>query len=375
MSTPAEVEVRIGGKVHRGWTSYELASDLFTPADGWRVTLAKERIALPAEVVEGAAVDVALLRDGTSVPVLTGRVDEKQLAVGKGGQALTLVGRDGAGVLVDCSPALVSMQELTLDQVVARIVRPLGVTRIRISAAKPLVRERVAVEPGATAWDALRRAAEANGLWPWFEPDGTLVVGGPDYNQPPVDTLVMNFDGDGNNIEELTERRAMNERFSEVTVLGQAHAGGFGGGERDGKHNIKAVERDTGVKQFRPRTLIDHEAINADIARARGRKFISDSRLHGYTLEATVKGHYTAGGKAWTPGQRVTVKSEPHGIDAVFFLIGRRFIGSKRNGQVSVLTLKEDRVWVTEAHPSRRKLRRGKNSLPGAVWDIARGAS
>lgn len=375
MPTPVEVEVKIGGMSHRGWTLYDIDSDLFVPADAWRVTLAKRGIVLPPEVVEGAAVEVRLLRDGQAATVLSGRLDDREIDISKGGQQLQLSGRDGAGVLLDCSAAVLSMRELSLADVVARIVRPLGVTRIRIDADTALLRDKVNIEPGDTAWDSLRRAAEANGLWPWFEPDGTLVVGGPRYDTAPVARLVLNANGEGNNVERLAERRSIAGRFSDVTVLGQAHASGTGGGERSGRNNVRAVVRDDGVSMYRPKILVDHEATSEAIAKARGRKMISDARLAGYTLTATVKGHYTDGGEVWTPGQRVTISSDVLGIDGVYFLTGRRLSLSKPQGSITTLTFKEDGVWVLDAHPSRRKHRRGKNSLPGKIVDLTTGGA
>lgn len=375
MHTPAEVEVKIGGKVHKGWSTYDIDSDLFVPADAWRVTLVQHTIELPPEVVEGAEVEVRLTREGKAETVLSGRLDDRTLQVGKGGQSLTLSGRDGAAVLLDCSSAIVAMQQLSLDDVIAKVVRPLGVKRIRIEADNKLTRERVNTEPGDSAWDTLRRAAEANGLWPWFEPDGTLVVGGPNYDKEPVASLVLAADGSGNNIEDLTETRSIASRFSEVTVLGQAHSWGEGGGERAGRNNVKAVVRDDGVPYYRPKILVDHEAVNEQIAKARGRKFISDSRLQGYTLQAVVMGHHTEGGQIWTPGQRVSLRSDPHGLDGTYFLTGRRLICRRQGGQQTLLTLKEDRVWVLDAHPSRRKHRRGKNSVPGRILDLSQGAA
>jgi prophage tail gpP-like protein len=259
--------------------------------------------------------------------------------------------------------------------VVTKIVRPLGVTRIRIEAASTTLREKVNIEPSDTGWDALRRAAEANGLWPWFEPDGTLVVGGPRYDEPPVATLVLTLDGKGNNLLALSEDRNLAARYSEVTVLGQSYGTGSGAGERDARAHIKAVVADDGVKVYRPRIVVDHEAVSEEIARARGRKIISDARLQGYTLTAVVKGHRTADGLLWKPGQRVTVKSEPHDIEGVYFLMGRRFVLDRRSGQITHLTLKEDGVWTLDAHPSKRKHRRGKNSLPGKVIDLSAGAA
>lgn len=376
MSIPVDqVEVKIGGLVHTGWTSYDIDSDLLVPADCWRVSLSQHEIEVPASVAEGASVEVAIRREGALQTILSGKLDQRNLMVAKGRHELTLCGRDGAAVLLDCSAPVLSMRSLTLADVVAKIVRPLGLQKIRIDSDSARLQEKVVTEPGDTAWDALRRAAEANGLWPWFEPDGTLVVGGPRYDLAPVDTLVLRKDGNGNNVEMLAEDRNLSERFSEVTVLGQSYATGFGGGERDGRHNIKAVVGDDGVKAYRPRILVDHEATSEDIARSRGRKFISDSRLKGYTLAAKVAGHRTTAGALWTPGQRVHVKSEPHGLDGVYFIMGRRFILDRKTGQSTLLTMKEDGVWTLDAHPSKRKHRRGKNSLPGRVYDLTKGAA
>jgi len=368
MSTPSdEVVVTIGNLTHKGWTRYEIDSDLLTPADAWQVRLAQPTIQLPAAVTEGAKVQVLLGGE----TVLVGILDERSLAVEKGRHELMLSGRDGAGVLLDCSGPVLAMRQVTLDQVLSKILGPLGIpsSRIRKEADSTMLREKVNTEPGDTAWDSLRRAAEANGLWPWFEPDGTLVVGGPHYDVDPVATLTMREDGKGNNVLSLTEQRSIVDRYSEVTVYGQSTAIGLGTGERDGRNNIKGGAKDTGMTLYRPKIVVDHEAINKDIADARGRKVISDA------LTALVRGHRTDSGKLWKPGQRVIVKSEPHGIDGVYFLIARKFTGDKVQGQRTVLTLKEDGVWVLDAHPSKRKHRRGKNSLPGQIVDLPVGAS
>jgi prophage tail gpP-like protein len=367
-----EVEVLIGGLAHKGWTQYEIDSDLLTPADAWHVRLAQPVIELPPEVVEGAPVEVRMNRE----LVLKGILDERTLSVAAGKHELMLSGRDGAGVLLDCSSTIFSRDGVTLEQVVASITRRLikGV-HIDIRAEKQFLREKVSIEPGDTAWDSLRRVAEANGLWPWFEPNGTLVVGGPRYDVPPVATLTMRTDGKGNNVLSLSERRSIVERFSEVTVYGQSHASGSGDGERDGKNNIMGGKVDTGVAYYRPKIVVDHEAVNKEIAAARASKIISDARIKGYTLTAELRGHRTDDGILWTPGQRVVVQSEPHQLDGIYFVMARRFTGNKSVGQRTQLTLKEDGMWVLDAHPSRRRHRRGKNSLPGQVSDLTKGSA
>lgn len=353
VSSPDRVEIRIGGQLQADWTSYDVDSDLMTPADAWSVTLSQRELTVPATVEPGASVEV---RVGGEL-VITGQLDERRHRVDKAAHTLELSGRDGAAVLLDCSAPILSVQDLTLEAIIAKVVRPLGITRVRVDADVQIQRDRVSTEPGDTAWSALQRAAEANGLWPWFTPDGTLVVGGPDYAAPPVAQLSLRRSGSGNLLS-LTERRSIAERYSEVTVLGQAHAVG----DRPGRAAVKAVVQDEGVPVHRPRVLIDHEATNETIARARGRKFLSDARVRGYDLQATVAGHRHAAGGLWAPGQRVHVVSEPHGIDGVYFLMARRFSGGRDRPTVTTLTLREDGAWVLDAHPSKRRHRRGKNA-------------
>lgn len=372
MFTPRDdLDVTIGGLTHSGWTQYEIDSDLMTPADAWRVRLAQPVIEIPDQVVEGAPVVVRM----NGETVLEGRLDDRSVSVSSGQHELTLSGRDNAGILLDCSAPIFTRSESSLAQIVANIVKPLGVKRIRDEDRLGKLREKINTEPGDSAWDSLRRAAEANGLWPWFEPDGTLVVGGPRYDLPPVATLRMSADGRGNNLLSLSEHRSIADRFSEVTVYGQSHAVGLSAGERDGRNNIKVTLIDEGVMYHRPKIVVDHESVNEDIARAKAFQIISDARLKGYTLTALVRGHRTDDGVLWAPGQRVVVKSKPHGLDGVYFLMARRFTGDKNSGQRTQLTLKEDGVWVPQPHPSKRRHRRGMNSLPGKIVDLTRGAT
>ncbi|AXE33125.1 phage baseplate assembly protein [Chromobacterium phragmitis] len=358
MPTPDNaVNLMIGGHVHRNWSSYEIDSDLLIPADAWSVSLGLADGKIPAMVAPGVEV---LVRIGNDT-VLSGRIDDIDDHIHKEGHTLTLRGRDGAAVLVDCSAPIFTAKMATLAEVVASVVRPLGVRKIRIDADRAGTAEKVNVEPGDTAWDTLVHAAEANGLWPWFEPDGTLVIGGPDYSAPPVASLVMRRNGKGNNMLSLKRSRSMAERYSDITVLGQSH----GTSVESGKHAIKSTVRDSAMSIYRPKVKVDHDAESAESARARARKILSDGRLKGLTLVAEVAGHRTSGGQLWQPGQRIHVICEPLGIDAVFFLMARTIQGGRATGTITRLTLKEDKVWALDAHPHKRKHRRGKNASAG----------
>lgn len=340
------ITLLINGKTHGQWTDYDIVSDLLTPADDFSVTLGRPVDSLPDAVQVGDKVQVRVGGD----TVLSGRIDRVQTATEKGGKTLTIQGRDDAGVLLDCSAPLFNAQEIDLNQIIDKIVKPLGLSKIRIDAAKTDKKHKVQIEPGMRAWDALAQYAEANGLWPWMEPDGSLVVGGPDYTAAPVAELVLRTNGQNNNIKRLEISRDMSARYSEVTVLGQSHTG---------KHNIKATAKDEAVKLHRPLIVVEPDVDSAAEAQRKAKKRLADSRLDGLTITATVQGHRTDDGTLWQPGQRINVLSEPDGIDAVYFLMARTFRGGRGQPTETVLTLKEDGAWVLDAAPPKKQAKNG----------------
>lgn len=371
---PSEaIKLAIGGQVHADWEDFEVDSDLQTPADAWHVRLGPAASVLPPNVFPAQRVQLFLGND----LVMTGRIDEVRERVDKrAGHAFELAGRDNAAPLVDCSAPVFVAKQVGLDEIVAKVVKPLGVERVRIAATATTVREKVNIEPGDTAWDALVHAAQANGLWAWCEPDGTLVVGGPDYDVPIAATLIMRRSGRGNNVEAFEQQKSTHRRFSEVTVLGQTH----GTLREAGRHNLKATATDADLGASpalgaavwaRPKIVIDHEADSEAICRSRARKLLADARLASYALLARVPRFRTDDGRPWAPGMRVHVLSEPHGIDAPMFVMARKFLGGRAQDGLTVLKLVEDRAWVLDARPHRNKHRRGRNSLPGRVVDVA----
>ncbi|MFP7326960.1 phage baseplate assembly protein [Serratia marcescens] len=346
------ITLRIGGVSHDDWLDFEVDSDLQTPADGWSFSVGNVSDTLPEEVQAGARAE---LRTGDDV-IMTGQVDEIVDDIGRGQHTLALYGRDASAVLVDCSAPIFTARDMSLQEVIAQIVKPLGVTAIRIQAEKPLPSKKASIDPGDTAWDALKKAAEASGLWPWVTADGTLVIGGPDYSTPAVDTLVLRKDGQGNNLLRLSVTHNVSARYSEVTVLAQGH----GTANADGKHDRRCTVRDTSVPFYRPRIEVVADTDSDEEVQFRARKLMADARLQGFLMTAVVKGLRTAAGQLWEPGQRVQVKSEKHGIDDIYFVMHRRFSGGRGQQLLTTLTLREDGIWLPDAFPKSKRKRKGK---------------
>lgn len=346
------ITLRIGGVSHDDWLDFEVDSDLQTPADGWSFSVGNVEAVLPAEVQAGARAE---LRTGDDV-IMTGQVDEITDDISRNQHSLGLFGRDASAVLVDCSAPIFTARDMTLQEVITQIVKPLGVTAVRIQAEKPLPSKKASIDPGDTAWDALKKAAEASGLWPWVTADGTLVIGGPDYSTPVVDTLVLRKDGQGNNLLRLSVTHNVSARYSEVTVLAQGH----GTANADGKHDRRCTVRDTSVPFYRPLIEVVADTDSDEEVQFRARKLMADARLQGFLMTAVVKGLRTASGQLWAPGQRVQVKSEKHGIDDIYFVMHRRFSGGRGQQLLTTLTLREDGIWLPDAFPKSKRKRKGK---------------
>lgn len=381
----ATVAVIINGKQHGDWSRYQIDSDFLIPADAWSVSLGLPEGTFPAEVVRGAPVTVKIGGD----TVLTGRIDSVQRSIARGGVTLSLSGRDSAAILVDCAAPILTSRQMELTDVVAQIVRPLGITKIRIEAESAIRSDKISAEPGERAWDMLLRACAGRGLWPWFSPDGTLVIGGPDYTKSPVASLIMRLDGKGNNVLSLSDASSIDKSFSELTVLAQSHAHSSSakqlavvdvedasdiemntGTAETGQHGMKAVVKDPTVGYYRPQVMVVGDADNQEQINYRARKALSDARLAGYSLTAVVHGHRNSDGTLWEPGQRIHVLSEPHGINAVYFLMGREFNGGRPSGTTTTLRLKEDGVWIPDAYPKKKKQRKRKGKKELAIVDV-----
>ncbi|EPK1483374.1 phage tail protein [Klebsiella pneumoniae] len=381
-----KVSVIVGGKVHSDWSGYGIDSDFLIPADAWSMRLGLPAGIFPEGVARGVPVQV---RVGPDV-VMSGRIDRVSRTVSRDQVSLSVTGRDGAAILVDCASPLLTSRQASLEEVIAQVVRPLGIKNIELHAESSIRNDKVTTEPGERAWDILLRACAGRGLWPWFRPDGTLVIGGPDYTAEPVATLVMRRSGEGNNLLSLTDESSMERSYSRLTVLAQGHAHSTNnkkelgivdvdsvttatvaedddaaiemetGIAETGQHGLQFIVEDPTVTYYRPQVVVMHDADDLDQVRYRARKMMADARLEGYSLIARVQGHRTSDGVLWEPGQRIHVISEPHGIDAVYFLMGREFTGGRPGGAVTTLRLKEDGVWIPDAWPKKKKARKGR---------------
>lgn len=347
-----EIIVEIDGLVHKNWQSYEIDSDFLTPADAFNFNIGLSSGSIVPKLDAGAKCTV---RVGGEL-ILTGISGSATQRISKNDHSFSLNGRDSAGILVDCSTPQINYKGLDLLGVIKKIANPLGIDKVELRAQKSIKFAKVDIEPAMSAWDIIIKLANSAGLHAWFDPDGTLIIGGADYRTPPVATLICNFDGVQNNLLDISIELSSDNRFSQITFLGQAH----GAGNDDAKHSLKWVYTDASAKFYKPKTIVLSDVENMDALQKNALKTISDMRLEGLTLSLKVKGHHTSEDVLYKNGQRVHVISDVLDIDAIFFVMGRRFTLSRFDGKTTTLTCKEDGIWTPDAYPKAKIKKKGK---------------
>lgn len=348
--------VRIGGKEHKDWSQYDIDSDFLIPADGFSFETGQSSTQPLLKDYSGQQCEVLI----NNQLILTGIIGTQRENMTSESRAISFSGRDLAGLLVDCSAPQLNVKGMTVLAAAKKLIEPWSqIKNIVLQAEQNPVLDKIDIEPSETVWQALIKLTNSIGLHAWFNPDGTLVIGGADYSSPPVATLCHSKTDKRHNIQSIGLEYNTENRFSEVTFLAQSHARAG----NSAKHDLKWIYKDPDMHLYKPKTVVIGDAENLEMLRKKAKKQLADWRLDGFTLTITVADHKTRDGILWQPGQRVHVIDEEQGIDAIFFLMGRRFTLSRYNGTCTELRLKEDGIWIPEAYPEKSeqaRKRKGK---------------
>ena len=352
-----DVTVEVDGKAHNSWKSYDIDSDFLIPADAFKFDLGVPSNSTVLPDFSGAEVKVRI----NGELVMTGIVDTTQHTISKTNRTYSLNGRDRASILVDCSAPITNVKGLTVLDAVKKIVEPLGIKKVELRAENNPTLDKVDIDVGETAWNAAMRCANSAGLHLWFEPNGVLIIGGADYSTPPVATLCCMKDGKRNNFEQADLTFDVSNRFSEVTFLAQSH----GKQGQDNKNDLKWVYNDPEMTTYKPKTVVVSDVDNLEALQKWAKKYIADSVLEGFTLTIVVPDHKMQDGTLWQPGQRVHVICEEYEIDAIFFLMGRRFTLSRNGGTQTELRFKQDGIWTPDAYSAKAEKARKRKGKKG----------
>jgi len=360
-----DVDVRIGSKLVRRWTEYEVESDMLNPADSFSLGLAP----VDSELYELCAPDTAVqvLIDGA--PVLRGLIGERSTGGDRSsGDVIRISGMDLGGRLLEESMDLISFKDLTIGALVAQAAAP-WFTTVTFSNARnrDLVRGRRSgkaraasepaglvarkgapkkVSPGETRWETMVEFLEGSEILIWSSGDGKeIVIGRPNYQQEPQYRFFVAAAGSTRtrevNVVRWEERDSVDERYSQVTVVGAGKGDSYNYGQRLIKNQGHALNGSgtSGIgSDFTHRKILiigdDNVRSPADAKQRAELEMASrDAKRHVVTL--TLRGH----GQPYQRGQAPTL----YAFDTVCHY-ENEVTGAKGRYLITRVRFREDRV-------------------------------
>lgn len=326
MTDPDRTTLKIDGQLHEGWKEVEIVRSLEAISATFSLTMTER---WPGQdsgraVMPGDACELAI---GGEV-IVTGFVDQVSPSFDAKDHTIKVTGRDRSGDLVDCS-AIDEPGEWhgrSMSQVVGAIARPFGVA-VRLAAGKDATLRRFKLQPGESAFEAIRRACAMNTMLP--VPDG---LGG----------VVLTRAGDarvgvalveGANL--LSGEAAYNdqERFSRYIV--KAQQAGDDDIDPDSAAHVRAEATDDGIRRFRPLIIIAED--QADAAASKDRAVWERNTRRGKSRQITaVTDGWRAGSTLWPLNALVPVKSPKLYCDRDMLIASVRY---QLNAQGKLTTL------------------------------------
>lgn len=332
--------------------SYQIAADLYTPADAFHLELANPETQIKTGLI------CELFINGKQE--LKGIVDKVHRKINKKGESLLVEGRDFMGLLVDsyCEPPWKTVTGMTLKALAElllakmpfinrkdivyqeNVVGKLKGKRKRhgshgmlfsLDAAQKIGQ----IEAGMTIFEVLKNYSLSRGMLFYCEPDGTLVFGRPLAKGAPEYSLQLLKSGKGNNVIESDVIDDISKKYSKVTVIGQQQ------GSQDivsatGINTTKGVALDPDFPFYKPFVTQDN---NDNVSpKERARLIMEKHRREGMQLIYTV-GRHSQNRQNWMINKFCHIQDEKQGIDGDYLIYGRTFELSKEDGPTTKLKL------------------------------------
>lgn len=318
MRISPKVTLIAGATELRSWQSYEIESDIFTPADAFSFV---------APNPDGELAGVISKEDDVAIEindelVMVGNVDDVVYDVDDGGSVVRITGRDRGRFLVDCSSPVVSLHGQTLKSLAERIAGAwIPTWLVQDGVALPHVKK-MKVDPGESPLDVLTRFAEQAKVIIWVDEEGRGVIGRPDYSQP-EDFSLYRFGGKSpyrknNNVLRGTVTESSRDQFSQVTVLSQCSSRGL---FSSGASKIKSYAREPSIHN-KPR-VVTGQATSAAQAKTLAERQVQRAAFDAWKAEYTVAGHENSG-KLWRTNTLCMLVDELAGVSAGSYFVSRR---------------------------------------------------
>lgn len=342
------VSIVVGGEEFSDWDSYHVESDMIEPADTFEISAPNIEGELSDKFSRGDSFKLYL--DGD--PEMIGYIDVVEKSGNSGGGRIALVGRDLFSFPVDCSAEPKTYTKMTILQIAEAMTSGWISSWTTTGGVSLSTLSKVKVEPGDGIIDVLQELAEKEKVIFWMQPDGTAVIGRPDYSASPVHKLRL-FPRSSprareNNVLEGRVSESMREMFTDYTALcssGNTTANYAADSRRKGTATEPLL---SGISRPKIWTAEAETGVQASAIAATARE---QRAFDGENLTYLVRGHYGtpaaygATASRYAQGDLVDVEDEINGVSGVYLLTGRGFKGGN-DGRFSELRLRPSGLWL-----------------------------
>lgn len=344
---PDSVVLQIGKQQISNFISYSISSDLYKPADAFRLELSS-----PSTKVETGLLCELYINGSRELTGITEKITKK---VAKEGETLIVEGRDLMGLVVDSyCESFVTIQGMKLKALAERLLATvpfintkqidyqknlagkLKTNKKKTSAVSILdaAQNISQVEPGMTVFHVLKEYSLSRGLLFYSLPDGTLVFGRPKIGGEAIFKIQIAKNGKGNNAIEGEKIEDISRRYSKVTVIGQQQ--GTESTKSASGINTKYVARDSEFPFYKPYvTRNNNDSITPPLY---ARMLLEKMRRAGSQLNYRVARH-SQDGRNWTINELCQVKDEALNVEGAYLVYGRTFELTKQGGPITKVRL------------------------------------
>lgn len=288
------IEVSVAGVRYSGWQRGSVQLTMSELANNFELEyVASGKRAQDRALFAGDQVDVRV--GGHSV--IVGYVDTADDEDAPDDVRMRVGGRSKTADLVDCSAVHESYSGLTALQIAERVARHFGIA-VRAEGDVGEKFPHFSVQKGETAADAITRATQARGLYP-FAVGGDLVLAR--AGELRAATQLVRGQAP---LERTARSDSWYSRYSEYVFRGQVR----GTDERHGKaaaHLVQSV-KDPAITRYRP-LLIQVEAHGPGDLRTKAEVARNQRIGQAQRITAQVIGHLMADGTPWRPNLRVSI--------------------------------------------------------------------
>lgn len=244
-------------------------------------------------------------------------------------------GRDRAGDLIDCSAVFsdggFERSNITLEAAIKDVLKPFNIP-LTIATDTGKAFTKLSITPGDTVFNFIDQICKYRAVFPLSDGVGGLIIASVSDIRSGGQLVV------GENVKSRTGGVNNADRFSIITVKGQADASEFGDAEAETLSGSEGKAYDPDVKRYRPLILqAEKDGFNLDM-QARAEWEVRHRRFKGVELTYSVAGCEAAEGEYWKVNTLVPVKDAELGV-ARDMLISGLTISRDEQGTMSQVTV------------------------------------